>query len=174
MPVERLADPEGLRDTPDGPIKRPIDAAEIERCATERARFLAGIRGATLRAEVFSPTIIANLSLGAVGLMLEMILNGHVEVKDAKQAIDVAKIALAISDKVTESVPAGATETVGAESRADKIAAIETLYGTLRERAHDAIDRYAAGGGEAAFDPDEWELDDDDHPRPRLRSVRSA
>lgn len=170
MPVELIPDPEGLRDRPDGDIVDAKARAEARRCATIRADWMLGAQGAQLRAEVFSAELIAGMSVGVVGLMLEMILNGSVPIRDAKQAIEISNIALKISEKLTgvDTAP-GADNT--AATRAQKVAQSNELMALLRERARTEMDETAAAAGHDGYDPDEWESGEEDDPRATLRAV---
>lgn len=173
MPVEKLADPEGLRDKPGGRYVDEKARAEARRCAAIRADYILAVSGAQLRAESFNSELIGSLSVGVVGLMLEQVLNGSVVAKDAKQAIEIAKIALAISDKATGFDPApGADNT--AETRVEKVNQARRLEEVLRERGHATLDAAAEASGLGGYDPDEWDDPDSDGPaRPPLRSVPS-
>lgn len=177
MPIENLADPEGIRDRPGGEIVSQAARDEAERCANLRADALLLAAGAGARAELYTPTLIAGLSIGTVGFMLAKILNGEVEVRDAKQAIEVAKIALLISDKVTDDENLGRSASGGITSpseRAELIARKDDLLEILRSRAKDAVEKYGADAAGGGFDASEWDLDDESPAPPHLRSVPSA
>lgn len=177
MPIEMLEDPEGIRDMPGGDIVDRAARIEAERCAGLRADAILLEQGAEARAGLYTPTVIAGLSIGTVGFMLAKILNGEVDVRDAKQAIEVAKIALLISDKVAddENLSRGETGISSPASRADAIEKKDQLTAILRERAKQTVEKYGtdvAGGG---FDASEWDLGDDENPAaPILRAVPSA
>lgn len=178
MPIEMLEDPEGIRDHPGGEIVDKAARDEARRCAELRASAILLEQGAEARAGLYTPTVIAGLSIGTVGFMLAKILNGEVEVRDAKQAIEVAKIALTISDKVTAEENLGRTEHGGitsASDRADLIAAKDNLHAILRERAKEATEKYGTDTAAGGFDATEWDLSDDENPAtPILRAVPSA
>lgn len=172
VPVEAIPDPEGLRDRPDGRILDQKTREEARRCAAIRADFILSIAGAQARADAFTPELIGTLSVGVVGLMLEQVLNGSVVARDAKQAIEIAKVALAISDKATGFDPAPDADNT-ATGRVARIDLARELLGTLRERAHTTLDAAAEALGVDGYDPDEWEDDGDGPARSPLRSVPS-
>lgn len=170
VPVDALPDPDGLKDRPGGRYTDPLTRAEARRCATIRADFILGLAGARTRADAFPPELICTLATGVVGFMLEQVLTGAIVAKDAKQALDIANIALKITDKVTAFDPApGADNT--ASTRAAKIAEAQQLHDTLRERASSTLDAAAEAAGVGGFDPDEWEPIGEDDARPTLRAV---
>lgn len=176
MPVEKLEDPEGLRDAPGGEFTATAVADEARRCAEARANAILLEQGAEARAALYTPSVIANLSIGTVGFMLAQILNGDVPVRDAKQAIEVAKIALVISDKVTDeaNLAHGTTGVTSPQDRAERIARKDELTELLRQRAKDLLEKHGADAAPAAgFDPSEWDLDDDNPPQTYLRAVPS-
>lgn len=177
MPVEDLADPEGIRDRPGGDIIDRAARIEAERCATLRADAILLEQGAEARAGLYTNTVIAGLSIGVVGFMLAKILNGDVDVRDAKQAIEVAKIGLMISDKVAEdgNLARGESGISSPSSRAEAIEKKDQLTAILRERAKQTVEKYGAdavaGGG---FDRSEWDFEDENPAGSHLRAVPSA
>lgn len=174
--VEMLPDPEGLRATVDGPIVDPAARDEAQRCATARAEAILTRDGAKLRADLYDPSLIAGLSIGTVGLMLAKILSGEIQAKDAKQAIDIARIALAISDKVTGADANPISDLTGdtATGRAAKVAKFDELMTILRDRAKDAIAAEARSAGtDRDVDLSEFDLSDDDARPAHLHAVRS-
>lgn len=168
-----LPDPEGLRDTIVGPVKKAVDAAEMERCATLRAEAILTRDGSLARSGLYDASTIATLAVGTVGFMLAKILNGDIVIKDAKQAADIANIALKISTQVI-----GPGEQIGdinaPEARADKIAKLDDLLADLKERAGKKRDADAEESKAGGVDLSEFDLDDDDHPPVHLRSVHST
>lgn len=156
--------------------------AERERCATLRAEAIITRAGAQLRAGLYGPSIITDLAIGTVGLMLAKILNGDIEVKDAKQAADVANIALKISDAVSARAEmtnwgaASGKDAVDADSpagRAAKMAKADEIVALIRKRASETHDQYAADTTAGAVDLSEFDLDDEDDARPGLHVVAS-
>lgn len=175
MPIEKLADPEQIRDKPGGKITDPEAQREAERCAKERADAILKVQGARARSNLYSPEIIAELSYGVLGLMLADILNGTITPKDAKQAIEIARAALQINDKIIGS-GADLAEKVGQQTpatRADAIAKATELMTELRKRGTAQMDGQRASAGLDDVDLDQFDLDDEDRPPTHLRVVES-
>lgn len=170
MSVEALPDEDGIRDRAGGKVLDPKDRDELVRCALERAKALLTKQGAELRAGLYTPSDLAGLSIGVVGLMLAQILNGDIKVRDAKQAAEIAKIAMALSERVTDEAHADA-KTDTPSGRAALIAKKDTLVAELRERGKLLGERFAEDTAAGAVDLTEFDLDDDDHPAASLHSV---
>lgn len=162
VPVVPLPDPDLIRDVPGGQIVEEDARREARRCATEKVDAELAREGARLRAALYDAAVIADLAVGAVGLMLADILNGVIKPKDAKQAIEIARISLAISDRVMEiDRPASSNDrTDSASSRVEKVDRAQDTIKQIRARVDERFDADRASAGIPDVDLEEFDLDD--------------
>ena len=135
-------------------------ADRVAAAQTRKRQFVGAINGAKLRVGILEAELIeaadgdaAGLSLAAMTAKLGLatadwamiqVLNGTVEIKDAKQALDVAKVALDIHDRMAGETPEDLAtltpEQRDARHKALK-ASIASLTLTLRRREAEAGDQ---------------------------------
>lgn len=105
-----------------------------------RKRFVAAVKGAEVRADVIPTTFLAQIAFPTAGVMLAKVLNGDLEPKSAKEAADIAKMAVdlgVLANKVNLEMGG---EPVAPVSKEDAKKAAKALRDDLQER----MDRMAA------------------------------
>lgn len=125
---------------------------ERVRLAEERRRHVLGLmRGSKLRVGLLEletdgnglAALLANLGISTAAFMLMEVINGNLPVKDARQAADIAKIALDIHRQMTGDEE-GDLATLPPEKRAERrtvlVREAKSMIESWRERAEKATD----------------------------------
>lgn len=126
--------------------------AEATRAAERRAHAMLEVTNARQRAALYPRELMIELGVGVTGKMLAMVMRGEIVPKDAKQALDIAKIALDIV-RIESGMDGAAVEKPA--DRAAKIERAGNVIDILRKRQEAAGDVTAAA--HEAFDAAEWE-----------------
>lgn len=149
------ADPPEL--TPEAEAAR--DEARKRDAVRKKLEFQATTRNAQAKAAELDRRLIPTLAFGATGLMLSQVLAGIIEPKDAKQALEVAKMALDIARTETGEGQL-APELMDADTRAAKIAEAKATWEEIVERTK-KLEQPIAGEPPTlvAVNPD-WDLGD--------------
>ena len=143
--------------------KLALEAARVAEAEERRRQVLGLIRGSKLRVGVLEgetqgqglEALLANLGIAVADFALMHVLNGNVEIKTAKEALDVATLAYKLHQSAagaSETDLAALTPEQRAERRKVMIAGALQLKATLLERADEAVVRGDGSLTEAELD----------------------
>ena len=124
---------------PEGPADPRIAAAQ------KAVAFRQIVANAQAKSGDLDRKLLTQFAFGAANLMLAEIVAGVHVPKDAKQAAEVAKIALEIGRTETGEGPA-TPEEIGADARRSKIDQANALYAELQARGREAAATVLAPG----------------------------
>lgn len=150
------------------PEPKPAAQAQRERDAARRKlAFDALVKNATAKSSQLERRLLTSFAFGTANLMLAEILAGKVEPKDAKQAAEIAKIALDIG-RTEMGEGSVLPENLEPYERRAKIAEAKAMLAEIRERGNAlaAEDPSLVGKPNPAAPPalavvgDEWDFDD--------------
>lgn len=135
------------------------ERVKVEQAVAARDEFEKLVNGGVVRAAAFDRTVLPHLGFATAGLMLTEILTGRIEIRTAKEAADVAKLALEIARREAGEPDANAGIQTP-EQRQVMLKNIEAMRHELGERAKQA----AAGAGDDDLVPH-------DQPLPAVLSI---
>lgn len=116
-------------------IKKDAERERIERALANKREFEAMVQGTTNRLALLPDrTFLANLAFGVANLAFAKIMTGQVPINTAREASDLAKVAIEIG-RLESGDPTRHDRPLTEEERQNAIASIAKLSDSLSERA---------------------------------------
>jgi hypothetical protein len=110
-----------------------LEKAQAE-AQNRRKRFAAAVKGAQVRSEMIPTQFLSQIALPTAGVMLAKVLNGELEPKSAKEAVDIAKMAVDLHVLANRTALEAGGEPAAPVSREEAERQAKMLRDDLQER----------------------------------------